>query len=64
MTTNRPASISKQIRQSIRTVSILLVIPLVISLVMMILYAFRYQGIIRQMERTSALMPVVSSEIP
>ena len=56
-------SIAQRIRQSTVSIVGLLMLPVALSLVIMLVYAGRYQGIIGRMEQAAALKPLVSTRI-
>lgn len=57
-------SISGRVNRSTRFLTVVLVIPAVISLVMMLLYASWYQTSVSRMETVANLKPMVSTHIP
>ena len=57
-------SISGRVNRSTRFLTVVLVIPAVISLVMMLLYASWYQASVSRMETVANLKPMVSTHIP
>ena len=57
-------SISGRVNRSTRFLTVVLVIPAVISLVMMLLYASWYQTSVTRMETVANLKPMVSTHIP
>ncbi|MBR6030165.1 MAG: sensor histidine kinase [Clostridia bacterium] len=57
-------SLSGQVRLSVWTITTLLAVPVIVSLVVMFIYAANYQGIIHRMSQASALKPRVETEIP
>lgn len=57
-------SISGRVNRSTRILTVVLVVPAVISLVMMLLYAFWYQASVTRMETVADLKPMVSTHIP
>ena len=60
----RRNSITRQVRLSVWTIAAILAVPVVISLVMMGLYALRYHSVLSRMEQAASLKPVVEQEIP
>ncbi|MBR5345708.1 MAG: sensor histidine kinase [Clostridia bacterium] len=56
-------SISSQIRQSVWSIAVLLVIPVVIGLTMMLTYAQRYQAMIQRMDAAAELKPIVETNL-
>lgn len=57
-------SISGRINRSTRFLTVVLVLPAVLSLIMMLLYAFWYQSSISRMETVASLKPIVNDRIP
>ncbi len=59
---NKPlTSISRRIRQSVWSIAIPLLVPLVIAMVMMLIYTNRYQAMIRRMDAAAELKPIVET---
>ena len=56
-------SISRRISRSIRSVTAVLVLPVVIGLVFMLAYNHQYQSMIRRMNVAAALKPVVETNL-
>ena len=57
-------SISGRINRSTRFLTVVLVVPAVISLVMMLFYSAWYQSSISRMETVASLKPMVIDRIP
>jgi len=57
-------SISGRVNRSTRFLTVVLVIPAVISLVMLLLYASWYQSSISRMETVANLKPMIATDIP
>ena len=56
-------SISSQIRRSVRSIAVLLAIPVVVGLVIMLSYTLRYQAMIGRMDAAAELKPVVETNL-
>ena len=61
---NREKSIIGRIDDMSRTLAMLLLMPILISLVLMLIYAGRYHSAIKRMETIASLRPMVAEEIP
>ena len=59
----RMRSIAGRVRRTVRNISVLLAVPVVAGLVMMAVYAYRYQGMIRRMDTAAELKPEVQNRI-
>ncbi len=58
------SSIGKRLKLSYIVIMGLMMIPMLASVVMMANYAFRYHGVISQIEKVSSLQPLVEETIP
>ena len=56
-------SITAQIRRSVGSITVLLVVPAMIGLIVMLIYSSRTQAMIRRMEATAEMKPALESEI-
>lgn len=61
MRARKLTSITGLIRRSVRSISVLLVIPVLIGLAVMLIFAQRYQAMIRRMDTAAELKPVVET---
>ncbi len=59
----RSASLAEQIRQSVKSIAVMLAVPAVISLVLMLIFFVRYQHMISRMDTVSRLKEPVSVEV-
>ena len=64
MRRNGTTSITAQLRRSVTSISVLLAVPALIGLVVMLMYSARTQAMIRRMETTAQLKPVLDYVIP
>ena len=63
MAGRRTTGISDEVRHSVTTIAVLLVLPVVIGLIVMVLYSTRYQAMIQRMDTVAELKPALESEI-
>ena len=63
MSRGRMTSIVREVRRSVAHVALLLTLPVVIGLVTTLLYAGRYQAMIRRMDRAAELKPAVQTTL-
>ena len=63
MQRKRGTGISSEVRHSVRTIAVLLALPVVIGLMVMILYSSRYQAMIGRMDAAAELKPAVTEAI-
>ena len=59
----RMTSISSQVRRSLGSIAVLLALPVLIGLLVMALYASRYQAMIRRMDAAAELKPALENTI-
>ena len=59
----RLTSISRQVRQSVSTIALLMTLPVVMGLITTLVYASRYQAMIRRMDQAAELKPIVESTL-
>ena len=64
MEERRPTGIIPQVRRSVWSVAALLAIPVVVGLIVLIVYASRYQSMIRRMDAAAELKPLISESLP
>ena len=58
------SSITQQVRFSTRSITIIMILPVILGLAVMLLFAFSYQRMLRRLTMASELKPVVESQIP
>ena len=58
------SSITQQVEFSTRSIAAILVVPVILGLAVMLLFAYSYQRIIRRMTAAADLKPVVAAQIP
>ena len=63
MRRGRMTSITAQLRRSVGSIAILLTVPAVIGLVVMMLYSFRTQAMIRRMDAAAEMKPALETTI-
>lgn len=63
MRRSRGTGISSEVRLSVRTIAILLALPVVIGLAVMVLYSSRYQAMIDRMDAAAELKPALESTL-
>ena len=63
MVRRRMTSIVRQVRRSVSTIALLLILPVVAGLVTTIIYADRYQSMIRRMDQAAELKPQVETTL-
>ena len=59
----RMTSIVRQVRQSVSTIALMLILPVIAGLVTTLLYTSRYQAMIRRMDRAAELKPIVETTL-
>ena len=63
MQRKRGTGISSEVRHSVRTIAVLLALPVVIGLIVMILYSSRYQAMIGRMDAAAELKPALETTL-
>ncbi len=63
MTRIRMTSIVRQVRHSVRTIALLMLLPVIAGLVTTLLYSNQYQAMIRRMDRAAELKPMVETTL-
>ncbi len=63
MVRRRMTSIVRQVRRSVSTIALLLILPVVAGLVTTIIYADRYQSMIRRIDQAAELKPQVETTL-
>ena len=63
MAGKKRASISGEVRRSVRTIAVLLGLPVVICLVVMIVYSSQYQAMIQRIDAAAELKPALETTI-
>ena len=63
MSAKRMSSISRQVRQSVSTIALLLTLPVISGLVTTLVYSNQYQAMIRRMDRAAELKPLVETTL-
>ena len=63
MRSGKRTGISSEVRRSVSTIAVLLVIPVVIGLIMMVLYSSRYQAMIQRMDAAAELKPALETSL-
>ena len=63
MPAKRMSSISRQVRQSVFTIALLLTLPVISGLVTTLVYSNQYQAMIRRMDRAAELKPLVETTL-
>ena len=61
MARRRMTSIVRQVRISVTTIALLLILPVIAGLVTTIIYSEQYQAMIRRMDRAAEQKPVVET---
>ena len=64
MRRKRGTGISSEVKHSVRTIAVLMALPVVIGLVVMILYSSRYQAMIGRMDAAAELKPALETTLP
>ena len=64
MEERRPTGIIPQVRRTVWSVALLLAIPVVVGLVVLIIYASRYQAMIRRMDTAAEMKPLIAESLP
>ena len=63
MRRKRGTGISSEVKHSVRTIAVLMALPVVIGLVVMILYSSRYQAMIGRMDAAAELKPALETTL-
>ena len=63
MARRRLTSIVRQVRLSVSTIALLLILPVIAGLITTILYSHRYQSMIRRMDQAAELKPLVETTL-
>ena len=63
MRRKRGTGISSEVRHSVRTIAVLMAMPVIIGLVVMILYSSRYQAMIGRMDAAAELKPALETTL-
>ncbi len=63
MRRKRGTGISSEVRHSVRTIAVLMALPVVVGLVVMILYSSRYQAMIGRMDAAAELKPALETTL-
>ena len=63
MRRKRGTGISSEVKHSVRTIAVLMALPVVIGLVVMILYSSRYQAMIGRMDAAAELKPALENTL-
>ena len=63
MKNDKRMGISAEVRRSVRTIAVLLTIPVVIGLITMILYSSTYQAMIQRMDAVAEIKPALETKI-
>ena len=63
MARTRMASIVRQVRMTVSTIALLLILPVIAGLITTIIYSNQYQTMIRRMDRAAELKPQVETTL-